>query len=115
MPQPFWWLRFKRLIPRLVWVGQEIDVVVTFVEDRLQMQSIDPVKPDDFNKAMTPLFRGALPKISDALREIGVEFDQGLGLSGRDWEWDFSLRGPISVRFKRVCKTTDRRGKLRVS
>lgn len=45
------------------------------------------------------LDRGHLAEIERALAEIGIEFDKGVGLGGRDWEWDWSLRGPIEIRF----------------
>ena len=43
-----------------------------------------------------------LYKAEDALRKLGVSFDTGSGcLDGsRYWEWDWSLKGPVSVRFR---------------
>lgn len=109
--RPEWWrklrlrlllvrVRLKRLIPRLVWYGDEVDVVVSFTEDRINQ-----------NDPLGSLWRGRLPEIERALSEIGVRFDTGLGLNGRDWEWDYSLRGPISVKFKRRAAQPGRRGR----
>ena len=37
------------------------------------------------------------------LHELGINFDTGMNMKTgvRDWEWDWSLRGPIRVVFKR--------------
>jgi hypothetical protein len=34
-----------------------------------------------------------------SLRKAGITFDTGGGFGGRDWEWDWSLEGPVTVRF----------------
>lgn len=86
--------RLKRFIPRLVWPGDEVDVVITFTENKLQ-QDANPLRQ---------LWQGALPQIEMQLAEIGVEFDKGLGPDGRDWEWDWSLRGPVRVKFRSRAK-----------
>ena len=36
-------------------------------------------------------------EIERKLRELGVNFDTGGGCGGRDWEWDWSLEGPIKL------------------
>lgn len=92
--------RLRRRLPYLVWAGDEISVRVTFSENRLTAS--DPAD------AHAQLSTGALPEIEERFREIGVYFDKGLGMDGRDWEWDYSLQGPISVTF--VSPT---RGKLK--
>jgi hypothetical protein len=38
-----------------------------------------------------------LSKIEKLFGELGIYFDTGSGLGGRDWEWDWSLTGPITV------------------
>lgn len=93
------WYAIWRKVPRLVWVGQEIDVQVTFKENRLNSEA-DP---------MAQLMSGALPEISEKLGELGINFDQGMGMEGRDWEWDWSLSGPISVKFRGHCREPQRR------
>ena len=94
-----WWIRsVSRRIPRLVWYGDEIDVRVTFSED--------PLCQDN---SMKGLFTGGLYEIQKQLRHMGIEFDSGQGCGGRDWEWDWSLRGPISVTFRSRAKRPERR------
>lgn len=39
-----------------------------------------------------------------ALRKLGITFDTGAGFGFRDWEWDFSLKGPINVYFQQFKK-----------
>lgn len=36
-----------------------------------------------------------------SLRKAGITFDTGAGFGSRDWEWDFSLSGPIEIYHKR--------------
>jgi hypothetical protein len=45
-------------------------------------------------------------KIEEALSEIGITFDTGASIGDpdgdvRDWEWDWSLEGPVKVYFVR--------------
>ena len=40
------------------------------------------------------------------MRELGVSFDTGAGCCWRDWEWDWSLKGPVKVEF--CCLKKDR-------
>ncbi len=92
-------IRFRRRwFPYLVWWNSELDVVITFKED--------PLRQDD---PLAGFERGRLPEIKRLLSEIGITFDSGQGCSGRDWEWDWSLKGPISVRFKRRCQRPEKR------
>ncbi len=94
----YWGLRLRRRLPYLVWYGNELDVVVTLAQDKLQPIEMRP--GEDPAKAFRQLFSGAFAEIERTFREMGIEFDTGMGLDGRDWEWDWSLKGPISVRFK---------------
>ena len=94
----------RRYIPYLVWHGQQVDIRVTFLENRLH-----PVDPDHPEDAVHQLMSGALAKIEQDLREIGIEFDRGLGCGGRDWEWDSSLEGPVSLSFMGVTEKPERR------
>lgn len=89
-----WRLRYyrhalARKIPRLVWPGDELDVRVTFTAHKLN--------PDD---PFASLFSGAIADLRQHMRAVGVDFDTGCGPDGYDWEWDWSLSGPISVQFK---------------
>jgi hypothetical protein len=36
-------------------------------------------------------------EIEKKFHEIGISFDTGGGCGGRDWEWDWSLKGPVKV------------------
>lgn len=93
-----WHWRLKRWLPRLVWLGDEIDVCITFSEDPLNQT--DP---------MGGLFSGGLYDVQKQLNRMGIEFDTGCGPDGRDWEWDWSLRGPVRVKFRGHAKNPERR------
>lgn len=97
-----WYLRLNWWLPRLVWLDDELDVVVSFTDFRL---------PDDLdvNGASSALFAGTAHEIEQRLRQIGIGFDRGMGSHGRDWEWDWSLTGPISVRFRGRASAPERR------
>ena len=43
-----------------------------------------------------------LHQIEDLFLEIGVRFDLSSGLEGRDWDLDWSLKGPVKVLHKRL-------------
>ena len=75
----------RRWIPRLVWVGQEIDVSICFLRCGFTATK---------NKT------AALYQAEDGLRKLGISFDTGSGCEGRDWEWDWALRGPMVVTFR---------------
>lgn len=94
-------VRIGRKLPRLVWYDDEVDVTVTFTADQL------PVGLSNHDDALRELFGGPIAEIESQLRRLGVEFDKGVGFSGRDWEWDWSLRGPISVRFRSRAKNPE--------
>ena len=97
------WVLFRRkFIPYLVFYGEELDVGITWKENKLRQNST-------IGDAMKQLDSGHLSKIENMLSEIGIGFDKGIGCGGRDWEWDWSLSGPVSVRFRRVCKTKEKR------
>lgn len=91
--------RLRRRLPYLVWYGDELDVRVIFTADKLppiEGKSLDAV----LGEAIAEYQGSPLVETESALRRLGVSFDTGMGSEGRDWEWDWSLRGPISVRFK---------------
>lgn len=41
-----------------------------------------------------------LHKIEKLLYKNGIYFDTGSGDNVHDWEWDWSLKGPVSVEFR---------------
>lgn len=96
----FLWKR-QRYIPYLVWYGDEVDVRVLLKDNKLRAA--------DIGEALEDLHRGTFYKIERQLAEVGIEFDKGMGPDGRDWEWDWSLRGPISVTFRRRAKKPELR------
>jgi hypothetical protein len=76
----------SRRLPRLVWIGDEVDISVNFHHiGNLGGAGIDPVN---------------LYQAQNLLNELGITFDTGSGCRGRDWEWDWSLHGPISLKFR---------------
>ena len=91
-PIAFYWRRIsdkaRRAIPSIVWPGQEVEVVVTFSEARLDQANL-----------FGGLSVGVIPDLEARLEEIGIEFDAGIGDAGHDWIWDRSLSGPITVKF----------------
>ena len=91
----------RRFIPYLVWYGQEIDLTVTLKENRLSADTI--------GGAHQQFFEGHFHKMKEDFKAVGISFDSGLGPSGRDWEWDWSLRGPISLQFRGTAKRPERR------
>jgi len=36
-------------------------------------------------------------EIEKKLQEIGITFDTGAGFGKRDWQWDYSLEGPVEI------------------
>lgn len=84
----------RKFIPYMVFYGQEIDVLITMKEDVLH-------KDADKDHAMKQLRQGHFALIEKSFADVGITFDRGLGFTGRDWEWDYSLKGPISVKFKK--------------
>lgn len=99
----------RRFIPYLVWHGQEIDARLIWKEARLQPLQFRSIG-DMAAYAAKNLNTGRMAEIEKMLSEIGVSFDKGAGPGGRDWELDWSLNGPLSVKFMRPCKTPEKRG-----
>lgn len=100
-----WWA-LKRKLPMLVWHDDEVDVKITFTNLRLAPESKGVEQPDGsirwdlrYEGDMETLWNA-----EDALRQLGLTFDAGTGMAGRDWEFDYSLRGPVKVRFRRRHK-----------
>lgn len=91
-----WYIRnISRRIPRLVWIGDEIDLRVTF-------KDIGALYGD--SKSLDRIFEA-----DKIFRDMGINFDTGSGCHGRDWEWDHSLSGPISVVFRGMARNPERR------
>ena len=103
----YWLIRQRRRLPYLVWWNDELDVTVTLSQDKLPSIEIGPA--DDPTDALRPLFSGAFADIERTFREMGITFDKGMGFAGRDWEWDWSLKGPISIRFRGRCRRPEQR------
>jgi hypothetical protein len=101
-----WHWRLKRWIPRLVWLDDEIDVRITLMQDKLPQVKF---KPGEEAAALKPLFSGAFAEMEQTFQELGINFDSGMGREGREWEWDWSLSGPISVRFRGRAKRPELR------
>lgn len=96
----YWAIRQRRKLPYLVWWNDELDVGVCLSQDKLDTGNPEPLKQ---------LFGGAFYDAEKIFREMGISFDTGMGPDGRDWEWDFSLKGPISVRFHGRAKHPEKR------
>lgn len=84
-----WLVRLRRRLPYLVWYDDELDITVMFSQDKLNP-----------NADIGQLWRGAFSDAERIFNEMGITFDKGMGCEGRDWEWDWSLKGPISIRFR---------------
>lgn len=78
-----WLERLRRKLPHLVWHGDEVYVRVHIaIDDEAQLKKLWATE--------------------QALRDLGIGFDTGTAMGScmrRDWEWDWSLRGPISLRY----------------
>lgn len=92
-----WWsmetffIRVRRRLPYIVWYGDELDVRVTLTNEKLFDNS------------------GGFWDCESILSKMDIHFDAGIGGGGRDWEWDYSLRGPISVKFRGRAKSPELR------
>lgn len=73
-----------RYVPSIVWRRQIVEVGIHFDLSKVDQKD--------------------LFEIEKLLSKNGIHFDTGAGCGNRDWEWDWSLRGPVKVRFKRKGK-----------
>lgn len=48
-----------------------------------------------FDLSKVPI--GKIIHIEELLRDVGIDFDRGSGFGYRDWQWDWSLSGPVQV------------------
>lgn len=90
--------RLRRRLPHVIWAGQEVDVHVT-------LMGAGP----DFEARAEGDGSRAIRQAQTALHEAGIQFDSGGGLGVRDWQWDYSLNGPISVTLVGKARRPDRR------
>lgn len=74
----FW----QKYFPSIIWRRQECEVLVCFDTSKVPLEKV--------------------LKAERAIRNLGISFDAGAGCGTRHWEWDSSLSGPITVKFK--CK-----------
>lgn len=94
----YWLIRQRRRLPYLVWWNDELDVGVCLSQDKLNPEL-----------GLAQLFNGAFYEAEKVFHEMGISFDTGMGPDGRDWEWDWSLKGPISVRFHGRARHPEKR------
>lgn len=52
----------------------------------------------NFDLSKIPM--GKIMELEKLLHEMGINFDTGTDFRSRDWEWDWSLSGPVNVFFK---------------
>lgn len=97
----YWRSVIRQYIPHIIFPGDELDVVVTIKTQKLDAISVE--------EALAQLNSGAFHEIEKIFRENGITFDKGMGWHGRDWEWDYSLQGPISISFKQKASKPERR------
>lgn len=79
----------ERLIPHVIWCGQEADVVVSF-----------PIEKIDREK---------LSQVENLLGEMGIFFDTSQGCGERRWECDWALHGPMHISFMSKARNPERR------
>lgn len=48
--------------------------------------------------------RKKVMELEKLLNEMGITFDTGGDSTSRNWEWDWSLSGPVNVYFKRFVE-----------
>lgn len=110
------WSNFKHMFPTLVWAGDELNVVVTFENDKLvfarENQLGEPLPAEEIHKLRTEaekvIKNSPLEEAEAHIRRAGIQFDTGIGATGRDWFFDYSLRGPVSVKFISKVKGNSR-------
>lgn len=91
----------NQAIPRLVWKGDELDVMLVLTTDGTIVTD-EPAEKVPFK---TQALKEALLK----LQEAGIMFDTGVRLNGTRWYLDSSLSGPMRVKFIGRAKKPMRR------
>lgn len=71
--------------------GEEVAVVIHFKAKRMTQEQI-----------------GKIQQAHRLLGEAGIIFDSSAGGGEIDWEWDFSLQGPVDVTFCNFVKDDPR-------
>lgn len=89
--------RIRRRLPYLVWYGDEIDCTVTLKDN-------GALSPDSTIDNIEFTGSSLVWDAQECLNKMGIRFDTGSGCHGRDWEWDYSLKGPISIQFRSRAK-----------
>jgi hypothetical protein len=122
--------RVRRRLPYLVWFDDEVDVRVAFPMEAVEkvdiveevtvpMQSEDGSDVSDeavelLMDAFASVERGTFGEIHEMFAAMGITFMRTFGSHGRTWDWDKTLEGPISVRFRgRASKPELRRARPR--
>lgn len=114
-----WCKRVRRKLPYLVWYGDEVDVTITFTSEGLKLVSeaeAEAATTDNkkrkkklYNEAEAQLRTNPVTEAENLLRRAGLKFDTGTGFGGRDWEFDWSLSGPVHVTFRSRAKAPSAR------
>lgn len=114
-----WLKRQRRKLPYLVWYGDELDVTISFTDESLELVSNKEAEAeltDDKKKkkklrseAQAQLNVSYVSEAESMLRRAGIKFDTGTGFGGRDWEFDWSLSGPVHVSFRGKAKAPSAR------
>ena len=105
---------FDHNMPRIVWPNDEVDVRLVFTGDRESLFALPEWYGDvtewygDVTEGKDMTEFGSV-KAAIALGESGIHFDTGVGFHGSDWFLDYSLRGPLRVKFIRKTKNPMRR------
>jgi hypothetical protein len=95
-----WLWKVRRKIPIRVWYGDEVDVTVSFTD--LRLASNCTLENLRYEGDIETIWRA-----ESALHQLGLTFDAGTGLEGRDWEWDWFLSRPVHLKFR--CKHKGKR------
>lgn len=97
------WDRFLRKLPRLVWYGDEVDVLITFPGDKYTPEELTDGEAVFDNKRNATKTYLNIAEV--AMYHAGIGFDRGYGADGRDWMLDYSVTGPMRIKFVGRNKT----------
>lgn len=76
------------------------DILNNYAGDDCGLEEVEVLINFDLSK----IPHGKLFKLEQLLDEMGIHFDTGTDFRTRDWEWDWSLSGPVKVFFKKLVK-----------
>lgn len=83
---------WRRCVPQLVWYGQEVDVRLVFTSYKHDTRRDGP--------GYRKLHKGdTITNAIELMRHNGIDFGVGTGKHGHDWFFDYSLKGPLRVKF----------------